>query len=307
MGRKLLLATATLVIVTACGGAIPTGTSTVPPVSTQPSTQPPATQPPATNPPATNPPTTQPQAETTVAVDHLFFVQDSGGNKVRQGPFLISVYRPLGQVTPKALVEALVAGPTAAEESAGISSAIPAVTVRSVTVTDGVATVDLDPAFGQGGGSLLMTSRLAQLVYSLTGAEGIDGVRLQLGGQDISVFSGEGIILGDPMVRSDYEMLLPGILVESPGWGADVARSFKVTGSAAAFEATFLWSLAAGGSEIIPMTVAMTDNGGGWGHFEIDIDVPSSASGDIDLRVWEASAEDGSDQSVRTVPYRVSG
>ncbi len=325
MGRKHLLAITVLALVTACGGATPDTTTATTvlvgpgtPTTVVATTQPPATTTPApttsapvtTTPPETTTTTaapTPPPAEVAVSVDHLFFMHDSGGNKVRQGPFLISVHRPLGKVSPKALVEALMDGPTSKEEAAGISSAVPDVTVRSVSISRGVATVDLDPAFEKGGGSLLMTSRLAQLTYTLTGVEGVDGVRLRLGGRDVSVFSGEGIIVRNPMTRTDFEMLLPGILVETPGWGADVSRSFRIKGTAAVFEATFLWSVSAAGSEVVPLTIGMTDNGVGWGKFDVRVDVPSSVSGPVELQVWEASAEDGSDQAVRTVRYVISG
>ncbi len=293
MGRNRLLATSTLLFVIACGGA---PSSTV--LTDAPTTSPAST--------TTGPETTTPPAEGTVAADHVFMMQDSGGNKVRQGPFLVSVYRPLGEVTPTQLVEALMDGPTGVETAVGISSAVPDVTVRSVSISDGVATVDLDQAFEEGGGSLLMTSRLAQLTYTLTGVDGVDGVRLRLGGQDVTVFSGEGIILGDPMTRGDFETLLPGILVESPGWGAPVAGTFHVTGTAAVFEATFQWSLSVAGEMVIPTTIAMTDNGTGWGSFDIPVNLPTAPTGPVELKVWEESAEDGSDQSVRIVTYTVN-
>lgn len=289
MGRNRLLATSTLLFVIACGGATPSSTVLA--------------DAPTTSPASTSAETTTPPANGTVEADHVFMMQDSGGNKVRQGPFLVSVYRPLGEVTPTQLVETLMDGPTAAETAAGISSAIPDVTMRSVSISDGVATVDLDQAFEQGGGSLLMTSRLAQLTYTLTAVDGVDGVRLRLGGQDVTVFSGEGIILDDPMTRRDFETLLPGILVESPGWGAPVADTFHVTGTAAVFEATFQWSLSVDGEMVIPPTVAMTDNGTGWGSFDIPVNLPTAPTGSVELKVWEESAEDGSEQSVRTIIY----
>lgn len=243
-----------------------------------------------------------------VDANRVFFLQDSGGNRVRHGPFLISVYRDLAGATPLDVVEALINGPTEIEADAGISSAIPEVTVRSVTIADGIATVDLDPLFEAGGGSLMMQSRLAQLTFTLTAIEGVDGVLLLLGGSQIGTFSGEGIIIDGPLGRDGFEDLLPGILVETPAWGAPVAHDFTMQGTAAVFEAAFSFDIThEDGTPVLDEQLGQTDNGMGFGSFATEISLASDINGPVILRVWEYSAEDGSIQVERTIPLQVEG
>ncbi len=255
----------------------------------------------SSEPPTTAETTTTTTSAPTVDTDRVFFLQDSGGNRVRQGPFLISVSRDLNGATPKEVVEALVAGPTPDETEAGISSGIPDVTVRSVDISDGVAIVDFDRLFEAGGGTFLMTSRLAQLTFTLTAIDGVEGVQLLLGGEPVEVFSGEGIIIDNPMTRDGFEDLLPGILVETPAWGSTVSTDFVIEGTAAVFEAVFLFDVSQGGSVVLGEQIGMTDNGVGWGTFSEEVFLSSDLEGDIDLRVWEYSAEDGSVQAERVI------
>lgn len=275
----------------ACGGAASTTETQVPTTVAPTSTSPSSTQP----------------GEPRFDLDHVFFMQDSGGTDFRLAPFLVSVYRDMGQVTAAEVVEILMAGPGPDEEAAGISSAVPEVPVLAVTIADGVASVDLDGSFEAGGGTLMMGSRLAQLTWTLTGLEGVESVSLLLDGTVVGTFSGEGIILDGPMVRDDFVDLLPGILVEQPAWGAPVAPTFTISGTAAVFEAVFVYTVSQDGSLLVDETPAMTDNGVGWGVFETGIELPTGTSGPVTLDVWEYSAKDGTRQSEREIPLIVSG
>jgi spore germination protein GerM len=265
------------------------------------------TQVPTTVAPTTPPPTTTQAGESRFDLDHVFFMQDSGGTDFRIPPFLVSVYRDLEQVTAAEVVEMLMAGPNSEEQAAGISSAVPEVPVLGVNISDGVASVDLDRTFEAGGGTLMMGSRLAQLTWTLTGLEGVDSVSLLLNGTVVETFSGEGIILDGPMVRDDFVDLLPGILVEHPAWGAPVAPNFTIRGTAAVFEAVFVYTVSQGGSLLVDETPAMTDNGVGWGVFETEIELPTTTTGSVTLDVWEYSAKDGTPQSERRIPLTVTG
>ncbi len=76
-------------------------------------------------------------------------------------------------------------GPTAAESNSvpAITSTIPDNTLLlGVTLTDGVATVDLSREFESGGGSFSMSGRLAQVVYTLTQFPEIESVAFELDG-----------------------------------------------------------------------------------------------------------------------------
>lgn len=107
-------------------------------------------------------------------------------------------------------IEALIDGPTAAEIEDGLATAIPADTLLlGVDIADGVATIDLSSEFEQGGGTFAMTSRLAQVVYTLTQFDTVDEVVFWIDGEVVTVFSGEGLLLDGPVDRSDYESALP--------------------------------------------------------------------------------------------------
>ena len=142
-----------------------------------------------------------PAAAATATV-HVYLVRGERG---------VPVHRTAPALTPaRAAVRALLAGPTAAERAHGLGSAVPSGTkLLGLTVRDGLATVDLSRRFQSGGGSASMNERLAQLVYTLTGVRGVHGVELRLQGRPVSVFSGEGLILHQPLTRSAFTEFLP--------------------------------------------------------------------------------------------------
>jgi hypothetical protein len=110
----------------------------------------------------------------------------------------------------RAAVEALIEGATVEEEESGLYSGVPKDTLLlGLTIDDGLATIDLSAEFEQGGGSFAMLSRLAQVVYTLTEFDSVDEVLFWIDGQPRETFSGEGILIGDPVTRSDYLSLLP--------------------------------------------------------------------------------------------------
>ena len=155
----------------------------------------------ATTTQADDPGTTQPVGERFVDV---FLIQDGAYAK----PVTRAV-RGTPDVAANA-IRALLSGPTPAEAEAGLSSALPDATLLlGITISDGIATVDLSQEFEQGGGSFGMLSRLAQVVYTLTQFDTIDSVVFWIDGELVTVFSGEGILLEDPVDRSDYESILP--------------------------------------------------------------------------------------------------
>jgi hypothetical protein len=137
-----------------------------------------------------------------------------------------------------AAIEALLAGPSAAERAAGLGTAIPAGTkLLGISLHDGVATIDLTSEYEAGGGSLSMQLRLGQVVYTLTEFPTVKKVLFHLDGAPVDVFSSEGIVLGHPVGRSDYVDLLPAITVGRPGPGTRVSSPATVSGSANVFEA----------------------------------------------------------------------
>jgi germination protein M len=144
--------------------------------------------------------------------------------------------RTLGVAT--AALEELLAGPTRSERAAGLTTAVPSGTrLLGISIKGGVATADLTSEYQSGGGSLSMQVRLGQVVYTLTQFPTVRRVRFQLDGAPVDVFSSEGIVLDHPVGRSDYENLVPAIVVEQPAAGTRVVSPLRVTGSADVFEA----------------------------------------------------------------------
>lgn len=213
-------------------------------------------------------------------------------------PVLVAVHREIAATAAvgRASIEALLAGPDPAEVHAGLVSEVPAGTVLlDLDISQGVATVDLSGDFEAGGGTASMTARLAQLVYTITQFPSVDVVSLRLDGRPVSIFSGEGLVLDTPVGRDDYRDLLPSIFVESPAWGETLPAPARLVGEAAVYEAVFhVEVLDAGGVVVARPDYVMTDNGTGWGRF--DVTLPYSVAGPQDgtLRVWAYSAEDGS-------------
>jgi germination protein M len=141
----------------------------------------------------------------------------------------------------------LLEGPTEAERSDGISTAVPEGTrLLGLVVSDGIATVDLSSEFESGGGSLSMMARLGQVTCTLDQFRTVNGVNFELDGEPVEVFSGEGIVLDEPATCADYEDLLPVIVVDSPTPGSEIQSGTKVTGSANVFEANVLYELVGG-------------------------------------------------------------
>lgn len=227
------------------------------------------------------------------------------------GPFLMPVYRTArpGDDGPVAVIEELLAGPTT-DETAGlptISTAIPTGTaVWSVEVSGGLATVDLSGRFDDGGGSLSMFARLAQVVYTLTRLPDVDEVTFALDGDPVTVFSSEGIMLDGPQTRDDYTDLLPPIFVDSPAWGEPVTSPIHVTGLSNVFEATSQVMLT--DDDGLPLhegTVTATCGTGCWGEWQTDITYTVDRDQVGALIVWEYSAKDGSRVNIREYPIQL--
>jgi peptidoglycan hydrolase-like protein with peptidoglycan-binding domain len=98
-----------------------------------------------------------------------------------QGEQLVRVSRPGS--TPADAVRRLVAGPTQTELRQGFRTYVPAGTpVRRVSITDGVATIDLGHRFASGRDAESLLARLSQLVRTVTALKGAGKVRLLIDG-----------------------------------------------------------------------------------------------------------------------------
>ncbi len=204
-----------------------------------------------------------------------------------------------------AAVNALLAGPSASEGARSITSAVPAGSqLLGITIADSVATVNLSKEFESGGGSASVTTRLGQLVYTVTQFPKVTSVVIQIEGETRTVFSSEGVVLDKPVARADYVDLLPDIWVDRPAFNAAIGNPAHVTGNANVFEAAFHMSiLDASGKTIADVPVMATCGTGCRGTFDVTIQYTVAKGQYGILRAYNLSAMDGSPESIRD--YRV--
>lgn len=131
----------------------------------------------------------------------VYFVRDLGTSFT-----LEPVHEKVGRLQPeeraRRQIQALVAGPT---NGNGTSTTLPAATeLLSASLSDGVLRVDISEEFEQGGGTALMAGRLNQLFYTLTQPADVDAVSLHIQGREVFSFSGEGLEVDQPWVRSRH-------------------------------------------------------------------------------------------------------
>ncbi|MGY6502633.1 MAG: GerMN domain-containing protein [Acidimicrobiales bacterium] len=267
-------------------------------------------------PPATDDTTTTTEAETTTTTTtegaettdvSVYFLD---GEVLKVG----YVRTVEGMGVAAAAVEELLAGPNTDDEALGLSTSIPDGTeLLGLNIVDNQATIDLSGEFESGGGSLSMNARLAQVVYTVTQFPSVESVVLQLDGDAVDVFGGEGLLIDGPLTRADFEFpgdfetMAPNILVETPRPGETVSDEIRVAGRANTFEAALYFEVTdADGEVIVPETYGMATSGTGTpGDFDEVIELPGGTSGEIILLAYEISMEDGSRTGVSEVPLVV--
>jgi hypothetical protein len=179
-----------------------------------------------------------------------------------------------------------------------------------VKITDGTAAVDLSKAFGSGGGSLSMTARVAQVVFTLTQFASVQRVSFHIDGEPVEALGGEGLILVEPQTRADFEDLSPAVLLERPAWGGTITIGTiaEFRGSANVFEASFNLELTDGDGRIVAKRLVTATSGTGTrGTFRARMAMPADAhSGWGSVIAWYASPKDGKRVVVAEVPVRVT-
>jgi sporulation and spore germination protein/immunoglobulin-like protein involved in spore germination len=265
--RRLALAFSLLAaLATGCGGGGAVGDGKVTDVVTPPGTNVPTT---TTTPAPTGGSTTTTPTTTPAAQRMTFQVW------LARGETLWPVMRtaPKSPAVATAAMSALLAGPTAVERRHGVVSIVPRGTkLLGITIDHGTATVDLSSEYASGGGSLSMTLRLAQVVYTVTQFPTVKRVAFELDGKPVTVFSGEGIVLDRPQTRHDYEQALPVIAVAQPGFGQTVTSPVTVSGLANVFEANVTIELRDASGKVLARSVVTATCGTGcWGTFTHDL------------------------------------
>ncbi|MGH2683432.1 MAG: Gmad2 immunoglobulin-like domain-containing protein [Actinomycetota bacterium] len=208
----------------------------------------------------------------------------------------------------KIALESLLAGPSEAEREAGVGTAIPDGTeLLGLDIDDGIATVDLSSQYEQGSGSHAEFLRLAQVVYTITQFETVQGVNFRIEGKPVEMFGGHGILLDGPRARRDYRDYLPPILVESPSIGERVDNPVSVSGTANVFEATVsLRILDAGGKEIARTFTTATCGTGCRGSYSVSVPYEVDREQPGVIEVFESSAEDGRPTHVVRIPVTLT-
>lgn len=205
----------------------------------------------------------------------------------------------------RAALEAVFAGPNATESDAAMTSAIPDGTkVLGLTIADGKATVDLNDTFQSGGGSLSMTLRVAQVVATLLQFDTVTSVDIHLDGKPVDGIGGEGVPATD-LDQTDIEDQTPAILPLAPLPGATVTSPVTVSGTSNTFEATLQWAVLDGSGAVVKDGFATATSGTGTrGTFSFTVDL-GSYQGAATVKLFEASAKDGSEINIVLVPVTI--
>lgn len=243
---------------------------------------------------AVAPPTTTAQAPTGSTVVP-YFVE---GDQVATGE---PVQTPARGVAAAAL-RALLDRPNGRELAAGLTTAVPRNTqLLDLTVTGGLARVDLSGLFREGEGVPATRERLAQVVYTLTQFPTVKSVRVRIDGHTVTALG--DVKLDRALTRADFEDQTPAILVESPGLGTAVSSLFTARGTANTFEATFEYELRDAAGKVLAQHFETATSGTGTRgtfSFRVSFTVTQPTAGS--LVVFERSAADGSRIHVRTIP-----
>ena len=273
----MLMVAVAAALVAACGGS-GGGSSPTPAVTVT------VTETPSTSPSPTTASTATPSSTTTLS---LYFLRgEELGVAERRVP---STTKPATAAT-----EALLAGPTADETAAGLTSAVPRGTrLLGLSIDGTTARVDLSAQFAAGGGSLSMQARVAQIVYTLTQFKTVQSVTFLLEGSALDALGGEGLMLGASQRRSDWRGFEPAIFVERPGVGAVLTSPFVLSGTARVFEGAFSARLVGGGSRLVDVPVQASRGAPGRGRFRESLPFATTSSSGT-LIVFDQSMADGS-------------
>jgi immunoglobulin-like protein involved in spore germination/sporulation and spore germination protein len=176
-----------------------------------------------------------------------------------------------------------------------------------VSRDDSVLNVDLSSEFGSGGGSLSMQLRVAQVVYTGTQFDGVDSVQILIDGERVDALGGEGIAIGEPLTRRDFQDFAPAIVVETPKPGETISSGALVTGFANVFEANVNIRVTGANDKVLVETFTTATCGTGcWGDFSkaLKFSVDHEQQGRVEVLTF--SAEDGSQQDLVSIPVTLT-
>jgi hypothetical protein len=205
-----------------------------------------------------------------------------------------------------AALDSLLAGPTAAENSAGLSSQIPAGTqLLGLRIVSGTATVNLSPSFTYGATSATMPLRIAQVVYTLAQFPTVTGVMFEINGQGVTVLG--GVPVQAPQTAAMYVDKLPAIIVQNPAIGEQVTSPVTVSGTADVFEAVVsVRILDSAGHEIARTFITASCGTGCRGDYSVPLSYSVAQAEPGTVEVFETSPKDGQPVNVQLIPVTLA-
>ncbi len=255
---------------------------------------------PSTSPSPTPSPTVSPSPTPTQSMTYeLWFTYDGS-------LFLTHRTEPFTPAVGTQALEALLDGPTQAERAADLGTTINAgTTLRGLTIDDDVATVDLDGTFVEQETPAIAVGSLAQIVYTLTQFDRIQGVVFEVDGSPLTNFGGYEI--DGAQRRANFADQLPFILVQTPRIGERVSSPVHISGTADVFEAVVSIAILDQHGKVIASTFTMATCGTGCrGTWETDVAYDVAATQPGTIRVYEVSAMDGSEIHVVNIPVTLT-
>jgi germination protein M len=102
------------------------------------------------------------------------------------------------------LVAVIVLGGYGSDETGGAAAIPEGTTLQHLSISGSLATADLSGSFNDGGGSLSMQLRVAQIVYTLTQFPTVERVRFRVDGVPVTAVGGEGVVVEPPVARADF-------------------------------------------------------------------------------------------------------
>lgn len=104
-------------------------------------------------------------------------------------------------------MDSLLKGLTEKEKEAGLTNAVSETAVLlNVTIDGDTVYLDFSKEIERGGGTEMMTDRLAQIIFTATQFYPVTKIQLLINGKTIKYFSGEGITdVEKPMDRNTFE------------------------------------------------------------------------------------------------------
>jgi hypothetical protein len=199
----------------------------------------------------------------------------------------------------------VLAGPTDAEKTAGLSTAIPEgaeiISTAGATDQELIKTDMTGDALNDDG--LIDGAVAAQIVFTVTQFPKVKEVELLVDGEPVPVATASGETIDGPFTRDDFEAYLPLVFVESTAPGDEISSPLTLTGSANTFEASFVVEiLDADGNLVVQQPVTATSGNGFRGTFETTIDFPAPATESGFVVAYEIDARDGGRNSESKIP-----